>query len=707
MSRNDLCACGSGKRYKHCHGKVEFTGPSALHRQALAAHQAGALRRAEALYREALAADPQDVDSLHMLGVVHFERRQYREALERLWSAAERTGWNDAVARQNLGLVLAKLLAPEANARQEALVAAYQRRTRDLAGSAAAAGRVSVVLRTGQDIAALERALASVAAQTYRDIELVVVDEAAPGAVDAVLRKLAALLTVPTVVLRAEGRSPAQAANLGAARASGRHLAFLDPDDTFAPGRIAALVEAIARASPTWGFSQVEYPRAPDAAAGRAVRPSQFLAHDLPSFTMLAQNVAERPGNLFIDRDLFRACGGFHDSEHDSEHGGVRDRGWDFCVRAAQHEEPIVVGRPLYAHEGRAPVRIPPGTTPLADAAERGAAELFAEALAGNPAAANPFCPQMPANRMLLLRAELRAGHADRLPIDLLRTLAAQWRARPGDRPASGSHAPAVRGGKVALVVLGMYRSGTSAIARALNLSGAYLPERVVAARLGINPKGFWEAEAVTDLDARLLEHLGGEWNRVGFTLPEGGPLVDEFLLNARDVLASEYGDARTILIKDPRICVLAPLWNRALQQNGYRPAYVVLVRHPLETAGSLETQGDMPLATGLDLWLDYMQRVEAFAQTCGQRVVYVRYDELLLDWRAVLRSVARRLDVPLDLEGPAAEIDRFLEVGMRNHRAPDAGWAASIPGPRGEAVHTLYDRLLERCARDRSVEGT
>ena len=35
------------------------------------------------MYRRALDADPNDVESLHMLGVVQFERRRYREAYER------------------------------------------------------------------------------------------------------------------------------------------------------------------------------------------------------------------------------------------------------------------------------------------------------------------------------------------------------------------------------------------------------------------------------------------------------------------------------------------------------------------------------------------------------------------------------------------------------------------------------------------------
>ena len=696
MSRNELCPCGSGKRYKHCHGKVEFTGPSALHRQALFAHQSGLLRRAETLYREAIAADPGDVESLHMLGVVHFERRRYRESLDLLWDAAERTGWKDPVLRQNMGLVLAKLLSPQANARQEELVAAYRARAREIERAPAAAGLVSVVLVVGDHARTIERALGSVAAQTYRDIELVVVagDDLPRAATESIAR-----IAVPTIVVRAEGRGASEAANLGARSARGRHLAFLDADDWFLPERVEAMVAAVARATQSWGFSQVAYDGAErTVAAAGGVGPRHFLAHDLPSFSLLAHNAMERAGNLFVERELFLALGGYRD--------GARDRGWDFCIRAAQRVEPIVVGRRLYVHEGRAPGAALPGATALSSAAERGAAELLAEALAGNAAATNEWCPQFPANRVLLLRAELRAGHGDRLPVTLLRALAAEWKARPVE-PATPTRSPAARrGDRVALVVLGMYRSGTSAIARALNLCGAYLPERVVAARLGINPKGFWEAEAVTDLDARLLEHLGGEWNRVGFTLPSAGPLVDEFLLNAREVLETEYGDAALILIKDPRICVLAPLWHRALQESGYRPAYVVLVRHPLEVAGSLETQGDMPRDQGLDLWLDYMGRVEAFVESAGAGVVYVQYSELLDDWRGVLQRVALRLDVPLDAGRRGREIDGFLESGMRNHRAKDAGGDAELAGPRGEAVRVLYRRLLERCERDRRSGG-
>jgi hypothetical protein len=657
MSRNELCSCGSGKRYKHCHGMIAFAGPSSQHLQAVAAHQAGALRRAEALYREAIDADPSDVESLHMLGMVLFERRRYREALTLMWEAAERTGWRDDVLRQNFGLLLAKLLTPEANARQEALVEAYHAHMREIAASPAVRETVSVVLPVRGPFADVERAIASVRGQTYADIELLVIEE---------------------------GANVAQAANLGARRARGRHVAFLSADDWFEPERIEAMVAAVARATPSWGFSRVRHAGDDDAASPMQAR--DFLAHEPASFTLLARNVIERTGNLFVDRDFFVESGGFRED--------AQDAGWDFCVRAAKRVEPVVVATPLYVHGGRAPAH-GPASNPFSGASDRRAPDLLAAALQGDAAATNPFCPQFPANTVVLLRSELRAGRGDRLPLDMLRHVAADFRARTQEAAVARAR-PAHTTARVALVVLGMYRSGTSALARTLNLCGAALPERMIAARLGINRKGFWEAEAVTDLDARMLEHLGGDWDRVGFALPAGGSLVDEFVLNAREVIDNEYAGQPLILDKDPRICVLAPLWHRALQQSGYRPAYVVVARHPLEVAGSLQTQGDMPLARGLALWLDYMTRVETFVESVPAAAMHVRYADLLADWRGVVRRIAQRLDVALDAHAHGQDIDAFLESGMRTHHARDADPGAAA-GAQADAIRALWERMLAR----------
>jgi hypothetical protein len=309
---------------------------------------------------------------------------------------------------------------------------------------------------------------------------------------------------------------------------------------------------------------------------------------------------------------------------------------------------------------------------------------------------ANPFSPLHPDNRDVLLRAALRAGRGDRIPAPLLRSVAADCLARTATAMPRPRERARAAGAKTAMVILGPYRSGTSALARVLNLCGAFLPQRVVAARLGINPKGFWETEAVNDVNARLMQYLGADWNRVGFALPGDGPLLEEFLLNGRDVLETEYGDAPLILIKDPRICVLAPLWHRVLVDNGYRPVYVVCVRNPLEVARSLGN--DMPTKPGLALWSDYMQPVEAFVAAPGVHAVHVRYADLLDDWRSVVHRIARGLDVPLAIESQASEVDAFLESSLRNHSVTDAEFDEQAANAQRGDVGALYRRMLARC---------
>jgi hypothetical protein len=192
------------------------------------------------------------------------------------------------------------------------------------------------------------------------------------------------------------------------------------------------------------------------------------------------------------------------------------------------------------------------------------------------------------------------------------------------------------------------------------------------------------------------MQYLGADWNRVGFALPGDGPLLEEFLLNGRDVLETEYGDAPLILIKDPRICVLAQLWHRVLVDNGYRPVYVVCVRNPLEVARSLGN--DMPTKPGLALWSDYMQPVEAFVAAPGVHAVHVRYADLLDDWRSVVHRIARGLDVPLAIESQASEVDAFLESSLRNHSVTDAEFDEQAANAQRGDVVALYRRMLAPC---------
>jgi glycosyltransferase involved in cell wall biosynthesis len=702
MNRNAPCPCGSGKRFKHCCGQDGRTAaPSAPPARdlALAAHRAGELGKAESLYRCALDENAADVDSLHMLGIVQFERMRYREALQLLWDAAERTGWAIAAIRHNLALVLGKLLTRDANVQQADLLASSLARARGERHTDASP-LVSVVLPAFNHAAYVGHAIASVAAQTYANIELVVIDDGSQDATPAVIAEYLASFPRPSRFVRRENRGAPATLNEAAALARGPYLAFLNSDDAYAPGRIAALVDAIARRGHAWGFSLVT-----NALEGDAARPApgtdvlqkqrNFLGSQPVSFTLVEFNVAVSSGNLFVERDFFDSLGGFRDFRYNHD--------WDWCLRASALAEPIVVEQPLYHYRRHASNTIAESRVRTTQDADAVFAGFVAAALRDGSAARNDLGPWWPANRTLLLRQLLRNGQGALVPIDVLRALADAWRTAPAPTIRGATPPVATPQSKRALVVLGMHRSGTSAIARVLNLCGAFLPAKVKPPKVGVNPKGFWEPEAVLDLDVRLMRQLGGDWCHVNFALPDSGAVIDEFLADANALLASEYEGRPLIAIKDPRICVLAPLWHRALADAGYRPAYGVPIRHPLEVAQSLHARGDMSIGAGLALWRAYMERVVEFTQDHAD-VVFIRYAELLDDWQAVVGRIAQRLDVPLDLQSRAGEVQRFLDKDLRNQAADEQALERLLPGEEGDAIRALHRTCLARCDRDAAL---
>ncbi|HSD00206.1 MAG TPA: DUF5672 family protein [Casimicrobiaceae bacterium] len=142
VGRNDPCPCGSGKRYKQCHGALGAAAPpsgaraaqtadattrsfpkpsaAAVAEQGVAEHRAGNIAAAERAYREALRIDPDQTLALHYLGVVLFQRMRYTEALPLIERSAKAMP-EEPEFHNNLGLVLAAL------DRNEDAAPAYQR----------------------------------------------------------------------------------------------------------------------------------------------------------------------------------------------------------------------------------------------------------------------------------------------------------------------------------------------------------------------------------------------------------------------------------------------------------------------------------------------------------------------------------------------------------------------------------------------------
>jgi GT2 family glycosyltransferase len=105
------------------------------------------------------------------------------------------------------------------------------------------APKVSVIIPAYRAADLLGIAIGSVARQTFRDLEVIVVDDASPDDTEAVARRLLAEHgLVHTVVRQAANSGPSAARNRGVALARGEYVAFLDADDEWLPEKLARQV---------------------------------------------------------------------------------------------------------------------------------------------------------------------------------------------------------------------------------------------------------------------------------------------------------------------------------------------------------------------------------------------------------------------------------------------------------------------------------
>jgi len=200
---------------------------------------------------------------------------------------------------------------------------------------------VSVIIPTYNRADLVRQAVASVKAQTYRDFEIVVVDD---GGTDGTFEALAAWPELR--LLRHAGRRGVSAArNTGIAAARGQWLAFLDSDDLWLPDKLARQIFLL-EGQPELLICQTE-----ETWVRRGVRVNKPLNHRkqggrifLPSLTRCMIS----PSAVTLNRRLFEDHGGF-----DATLAAAED--YDLWLRLTWRYEVGLVDEPLVIKRGGHP----------------------------------------------------------------------------------------------------------------------------------------------------------------------------------------------------------------------------------------------------------------------------------------------------------------------------------------------------------------
>lgn len=218
---------------------------------------------------------------------------------------------------------------------------------------------------------------------------------------------------------------------------------------------------------------------------------------------------------------------------------------------------------------------------------------------------------------------------------------------------------------KSCFLVLGMHRSGTSALTRVLNLAGAKLPADLMPAATG-NSAGHWESNRLVEHHDTLLSKLDSSWlDWRALNLNDKCRDVPQEIAN---ILKAEYGDASQIVVKDPRICRFAPLFIEALEKANYDVHVVIPIRNPMEVCKSLEKRDGMLRTDSALLWLRHI--LDAEAATRKQKRAILTYEDLLTDWRKTLDGLTKHASfrLPCDIDDIAPLISDSLRPDLRHH---------------------------------------
>lgn len=249
---------------------------------------------------------------------------------------------------------------------------------------------------------------------------------------------------------------------------------------------------------------------------------------------------------------------------------------------------------------------------------------------------------------------------------------------------------------RTAILVLGMHRSGTSALARLIGYLGAALPADVIDAHRD-NERGYWESAAIVKADDQLLRVARSSWFD---PRPLDLSRLDPSALRSRkdriwEAVTAAFGDAPLIAIKDPRQCRFVPTIVETLAEHGVAARAVLMLRSPAAIARSIASRDGTTVAFAQLLWLRHM--IDAERATRALKRTVIGFDTMLADWRHAARLLLPLTGGAMPEGETAAAIAGFLDPALRHHVDEDIAGVEQPLAGIVEAVRHGLEALIDR----------
>ena len=249
------------------------------------------------------------------------------------------------------------------------------------------------------------------------------------------------------------------------------------------------------------------------------------------------------------------------------------------------------------------------------------------------------------------------------------------------------------------VVVLGMHRSGTSAVTRGLQVIGIELGDRLMMPVKGDNDKGFWEDVDLNALNIEMLHAIDSDW----FHLTAIDDIDLEILrkkgyvLRAAELLRQKMSNLTVFGFKDPRVAKLLPFWKSVFMHCELDVVYVLTLRNPLSVVNSLAKRENMEAAQTYLLWLGYL--IASLNGSASDKRVLVDYDCLLQSPDRELNRIAKCSELEIDVAALKHYKNEFLDKSLRHtfYNLNDLLLDDLCPAIVSEVYAALLDVATER----------
>ncbi|OEU68830.1 MAG: hypothetical protein BA863_04990 [Desulfovibrio sp. S3730MH75] len=248
---------------------------------------------------------------------------------------------------------------------------------------------------------------------------------------------------------------------------------------------------------------------------------------------------------------------------------------------------------------------------------------------------------------------------------------------------------------KTCIFILGMHRSGTSALTGMLNLLGVELGTDLMQPWAD-NPKGFFENNKIWQFNQKILESFGSSWDDPFLYGDDwcSHHALEPFEHYIIDLLDNEFADSPLFAIKDPRMCILFPLWKSVLDKQGVRSVCVLPFRHPMEVARSLTKRNGYSNEKGILLWTNYTLTAERVSRGC--RRLFLEFADLFSGGEQIVDKMMKnmQLSFPLTCAEAGDRINDFLDRDLKHHAA--TAMASTVVESRVQKIYEHYCRAVD-----------